>query len=74
MEIKTGSKPDESKNIVHNRFNTIEECYSLINFYQEWKNNSSDNNVLINMSSDFILQIICGSSNGRLRKLVGDHF
>ena len=74
IEIKSCSKPEESKNIVHNRFNTIEECCSLIDFYNEWKNNSSDNNVLINMSSEFILQIICGSSNEPLRKLVGEHF
>lgn len=74
MEIKTSSNSVESKNIVHNRFNTIEECCSLINFYQEWKNNSSDNNILTNMPSDTILQIICGDLNKPLMKLVCEHF
>ena len=57
------------KYVKHERFNTIEEFIPTAQFYQEWKNNKSDNK-LMNMNDDIILNILVGSSNTDLIKYI----
>ena len=53
----------------HERFNTIEEFISTARFYQEWKNNKTDNK-LMNMNNDIMLNILVGSSNTDLMNYI----
>ena len=57
------------KDVPHERFNTIEEFIPTVHFYQEWKNNNT-NNILMNMNDDIILNILVGSSNMHLMNYI----
>ena len=67
--IKQDDKPKITKPFI---FNTIDECYSLILFVNEYIRNNHKNNIFTILPKEIIMKIIIGSSDNHINNIINN--
>jgi len=55
-------------------FNTVDECYSLICFVNEYIKNTHENNIFTILPTEIIMKIIASSNNDHINNIINNFF
>ena len=69
--IEQDDKPKITKPVI---FNTIDECYSLICFVNEYIKNTHKNNIFRILPKEIIIKIIIGSNDVHINNIINNFF